>query len=128
MEVKVDPILGCEREEDRFKVYTASRRRVSRPSYFQMDGLFMNEVGIPIYEDCVLRRVKVVTKGNASWTAEIHNNEVPIAGSSVTVLNDDNGNSGELYIEIPAGARLMFYCSSSISVAKRARVIIELSK
>jgi len=126
MKIKVDKILGRERELDRSLIYSAGKNNNATNSYLISDQVFTNVSPLVITEDCKILSISASTEGNETWTAEIHTNGVLIVGAALTIAASDNGIINDLNIAVTAGDKLSLYCNGTL--VKKPRIIVELIK
>ena len=126
MNIKVDKILGREREEDRSLNYSFSRKQNSTSIYLEHNGTFSNLTPVVITEDCLLKSISASTNGNETWVAEIHANGVLIPGATVNITGADNGITNDLGIVVTAGTKLSGFCNGTN--INRPTIIVELIK
>lgn len=105
--------------------YTAGRNNTVTSSYIQHEGVFTNLTPIVTSENLRLKRI-TASAGLGSWTAEIHNNLSLIPGASVKLIGEKKKVSGDLNIDIPAGACLSFFANGNL--VNRPKIVIELIK
>ena len=103
--------------------WTAGRNKKATNIYIEINNIFTNIVPITTAEDIVIESILAESNTVSTWTAEIHDNLVPITDAFVNVLSSLSASAIDLNIQIPAGTRLMFYVNGEDIIQPRITII-----
>ena len=106
-------------------IISGARDNTTTDSYLRSDGVFTNLVPIEVPVGCKIKTIIAGTDGNETWTAEVHNNGVPVVGASLSLTAESSKTVDNLGVTVGVGAKLSLYCNE-VGI-KRPRILVILS-